>query len=98
MTYVITSVCDGVCDTACVQVCPVDCIGGPIPLDAIRTVPAASRKAVFGPGVRLFIDPELCIDCGACEPVCPVQAIVHEDDLPPGESPALEAAKRFFGR
>ncbi len=30
----------------------------------------------------LFIDPDECIDCGACEPECPVQAIFTEDALP----------------
>lgn len=30
----------------------------------------------------LYIQPDECIDCGACEPVCPVQAIFYEDDLP----------------
>ena len=30
----------------------------------------------------LVIDPEECIDCGACEPECPVEAIFPEDTLP----------------
>ena len=30
----------------------------------------------------LFIDPNECIDCGACEPECPVNAIFPEDQLP----------------
>ena len=30
----------------------------------------------------LIIDPEECIDCGACEPECPVNAIYPEDSLP----------------
>ncbi|MDT0619178.1 MAG: ferredoxin family protein [Salinisphaeraceae bacterium] len=29
----------------------------------------------------LVIDPEECIDCTLCEPECPVEAIVSEDDL-----------------
>ena len=29
-----------------------------------------------------MIDPEECIDCGACEPECPVEAIFPEDALP----------------
>ena len=29
-----------------------------------------------------FIDPDDCIDCGACEPVCPVTAIFHEFSVP----------------
>ena len=31
---------------------------------------------------KLYIDPNECIDCGACEPVCPVKAIYAEFDLP----------------
>ena len=30
----------------------------------------------------LVISPDECIDCGACEPECPVNAIFEEDDLP----------------
>jgi len=30
----------------------------------------------------LFIDPDECIDCGACEPECPVAAIFPEDSVP----------------
>lgn len=30
----------------------------------------------------LYIDPDECIDCGACEPECPVEAIYEESDLP----------------
>ena len=32
----------------------------------------------------LVIHPDDCIDCGACEPACPVEAIFVEDS-PPGE-------------
>jgi NAD-dependent dihydropyrimidine dehydrogenase PreA subunit len=31
---------------------------------------------------QLYIHPEECIDCGACEPVCPVTAIFPADDVP----------------
>jgi NAD-dependent dihydropyrimidine dehydrogenase PreA subunit len=30
----------------------------------------------------LYIHPDGCVDCGACEPVCPVEAIYYEDDVP----------------
>jgi NAD-dependent dihydropyrimidine dehydrogenase PreA subunit len=30
----------------------------------------------------MYIHPDECVDCGACEPVCPVEAIFYEDDLP----------------
>lgn len=30
----------------------------------------------------IYIDNEVCIDCSACIPVCPVQAIFSADELP----------------
>ena len=33
MSYIIGNKCVGVCDTACVEVCPVDCIHGPIDVE-----------------------------------------------------------------
>lgn len=38
----------------------------------------------------LAIDPEECIDCTLCEPECPVEAIVSEDDLPEDQAEFLE--------
>ena len=35
-----------------------------------------------GLDAMLYIDPDECIDCGACEPACPVSAIFAEEDLP----------------
>ena len=34
-----------------------------------------------GPNM-LVINPDECIDCAACEPVCPVNAIFAEDAVP----------------
>ena len=33
-------------------------------------------------GDQLYIDPAECIDCGLCEPECPVDAIFMEDEVP----------------
>ena len=44
----------------------------------------------------LYIHPDECVDCGACEPVCPVEAIYYEDDLPNGLEPYREDNARFF--
>ena len=30
----------------------------------------------------LVIDPDECIDCTLCEPECPIEAIVSEDEVP----------------
>jgi len=45
---------------------------------------------------QYYIDPDVCIDCGACESVCPVEAIYYEEDLPESESHFLELARKFF--
>ena len=37
---------------------------------------------IFETEHMLVIDPVECIDCGACEPECPVEAIFPEDALP----------------
>jgi ferredoxin len=31
---------------------------------------------------QLYIDPENCIDCEACVPECPVDAIFHDSNVP----------------
>lgn len=33
----------------------------------------------------LVIDPDECIDCALCEPECPAEAILAEDDVPPDQ-------------
>ena len=38
----------------------------------------------------LFINPEECIDCGACEPACPVKAIYPEDAVPENLEPYIK--------
>ncbi len=43
----------------------------------------------------LVIDPDECIDCGLCEPECPVKAIVSEDDLPSHLAEYLELNARL---
>ncbi len=44
----------------------------------------------------LYIHPEECVDCGACEPVCPVEAIYYEDDLPEDMEEYLDINAQFF--
>lgn len=66
MSYVITGKCLGERYATCVAVCPVDCIH-----------PGEYQGQEF-----MIIDPEECIDCGACVPECPVNAIFEESDVP----------------
>ena len=70
MTYIITRLCRECVDTACVAVCPVDCIYRYIGDDR-ENFPN-----------QLYIHPDECIDCGACEPECPWQAIFEEAAVP----------------
>ena len=44
----------------------------------------------------LYIHPDECVDCGACEPVCPVEAICYEDDVPPQWTAYIQANVVFF--
>ena len=44
----------------------------------------------------LYIHPDECVDCGACEPVCPVEAIYYEDDLPGRTHPVSGRQRGFF--
>jgi len=70
MAYVIAEPCIGKKDTACVAVCPVDAIH------------PTKQEAAFAQVQQLYISPDDCIDCGACEPECPWDAIFPEADLP----------------
>jgi NAD-dependent dihydropyrimidine dehydrogenase PreA subunit len=44
----------------------------------------------------LYIHPDECVDCGACEPVCPVEAIFYEDDVPEQCKDYTAANYEFF--
>lgn len=54
-------------DSGCVEVCPVECIVPGKPVD---------KWPLY------YIDPDTCIDCGACVPECPYAAIFPEDEVP----------------
>jgi NAD-dependent dihydropyrimidine dehydrogenase PreA subunit len=70
VAYIICEPCIGTKDTACVDVCPVDCIH-----------PRKDEPA-FAAAEMLYIHPDECIDCGACVPACPVEAIFSLDETP----------------
>jgi ferredoxin len=91
--YVITSLCVGVCDTGCVEVCPVDCIEGPLGNDALKKMTGAERAQTK---IQLYIDPEECIFCGACEAACPALAIFLLEEVPEAHRASIEENKRFF--
>ena len=69
MPWVVTRLCQDNVDTACVAECPVDCFYLP-------NTPSASLPN------QLYISPDECIDCGACEPACPWEAIYQDEAVP----------------
>ncbi len=58
------------------------------PVDCIHDEEGVDRK--------LYIDPDECIDCGACEPVCPVTAIFAEDDVPDAQTEYTDLDAKWF--
>ncbi|MXZ77252.1 MAG: ferredoxin family protein [Acidimicrobiia bacterium] len=51
---------------------------------------------IYTGGRMLYIQPDECIDCGACEPVCPVEAIYPESFLPTDFQAFTEVNADFF--
>lgn len=45
---------------------------------------------------KLYINPGECIDCGACEPVCPVEAISQDRRVPASQQQFVADNARFF--
>ena len=47
----------------------------------------------------MYINPETCIDCGACQPVCPVDAIFdsEEEAIENNELDAVKKNYKFYG-
>ena len=70
-------------DTVYVEVCPVDCIHGPYDKEGAGAG-TCSRWFQIKDNDSLYIDPEECIDCGALEPECPVEAIKESEVLTNG--------------
>ena len=70
MAYIICEPCVGIKDTACADVCPVDCIH------------PRKDEPEYESAEMLYIHPDECIDCGACVPACPVEAIFSLDETP----------------
>ena len=68
-------------DSDCVDVCPVDCI-----------IPGPEDQG----WPWFYIDPDICIDCGACVPVCAPEAIFPEAEVPPDYHDATDLNRQFF--
>lgn len=98
MSYIIGSKCVGVCDTVCVSVCPVDCIHGPIDIMGSGTEVDELREKGEIEDKQLYINADECIDCGACLPECPVEAIYGDEDeaIEDGEKEYVKKNYEFF--
>ena len=68
----------------CVDVMDMSCVDE-CPVDCIYT---GDRK--------LYINPKECIDCGACEPACPVTAIAQDRRVRPEHAAYIADNARFF--
>lgn len=77
-----TTVISGICATAKDKACLPGC-----PIDCI-----------YEGAAQLYIKSDECIDCGACQSACPVQAIFLEEDLPAEWKHSSREALDFFAR
>jgi ferredoxin len=68
------------------------CIGE----EAADCVEACPVDAIHDGGETYLIDPDVCIDCGACEAVCPMSAIFYEDDVPEEEREWIAINRNFL--
>lgn len=98
MSYIIGNKCVSVCDTACVKVCPVDAINGPKLVDGLGSeVKDMTKEELVG--LQLYINPNECIDCGACVPECPEDAIYKDEEeaIALGDSESIDKNYGFYG-
>ena len=86
MPFIITDPCIETKDTACVDVCPVDCIH------------PRKDESDFEASTMLFIHPDECIDCGACVPACPVEAIFAMDEVPDASKDYIDVNAKYYNK
>jgi len=98
MSFIIGKSCEGCIDTSCIRVCPVDCIHGPISTTNMG-VGAAQLSDEEKAGKQLYINPDVCIKCGACVPECPVDAIYRDENeaILLNDEESIEKNYGFFG-
>ncbi|MGD0093325.1 MAG: ferredoxin family protein [Planctomycetota bacterium] len=92
MPRVVTSPCIGVHDTACMKVCPVNCFYD-VELSELGLQPKPDKPDLTK---MLIINPDECIDCGQCEPECPVSAALPAEDVPENEKKFIAINKNWF--
>jgi ferredoxin len=80
MAYVVTQPCIAERNKSCMDVCPVDCI----------------YEGSGDLDQMVYINPDECIDCGACESACPVTAIFEESAVPDEWIDYVELNREWF--
>ena len=63
--------------------------------DCVEVCPV---ECFYEDDLMLYIHPDECIDCAACEPVCPVSAIFAEDDVPADWDKYTNLNYEYFGQ
>jgi ferredoxin len=61
-----------------------------------RLHPPAQDEAGVGRAEMLYIHPDECIDCGACVPACPVEAIFALDETPRQWASFIEKNSEYY--
>jgi NAD-dependent dihydropyrimidine dehydrogenase PreA subunit len=69
-----------------VDVCPTDCIH------------PKQNEPEFEAATQLYVDPQGCIDCGACVPVCTSDSIKPAEDLTEGEQQFIVSNATFYAK
>jgi ferredoxin len=82
MAHVIVDTCTK--DMLCVDVCPSECIH------------PTKDEAGFDGTTQLYINPDECLDCGACVSVCPTNSIFAADELPDDKKEFTAKNAEFF--
>ena len=86
MAFTITQLCADCKDIACTEVCPVDCI-----YEYTGDDPSIPKN-------MLLIDPDECIDCNACVPECPWEAIFPNEEVPEVFQEDIELNANIMGQ
>lgn len=82
MAHVITDTC--VKDELCADQCPTDAIH------------PKKDEAAFANESQMYINPDECLDCGACVSVCPTNSIFQADELPADKKDAAAKNAAFY--
>ena len=71
-------------DEHCIETCPVNCIH------------PTKDEANFATAPQLYVNPNDCINCGACNPVCPTDSIFSLDELPADQQTFVAKNSTYF--